>query len=202
MNPSPIYATATHSLITAMRHRHKPSPVNERFTTKGRSINQPSFSLVELVIVVVIVGIIAAVAIPRINRAVRTSQNNALKHNLAFLREAIELYAAEHDGKYPPITIAMNKSLTQYTNLNGDSFSETKDTSQGLIYGPYLKLKLTMSIGDKLQPTRFNRVNNVNAKPPGGVLNNGWWYNEATGDVRANLPDTELDEDGVPYNTY
>lgn len=81
------------------------------------------FSLIELVIVVVIMGIIAAIAIPRLSRTARISKDKVLKRQLAQLREAIELYATEHGGKYPPITISIKKSLTHFTTINGDDSS-------------------------------------------------------------------------------
>src|SRR5919112_1210242 len=59
------------------------------------------FSLIELVIVVVIIGIIAAIAIPRMSRGTAGAADSALSGNLNVLRNAIELYATEHGGKFP-----------------------------------------------------------------------------------------------------
>ena len=30
----------------------------------------------------------------------------------------------------------------------------------------------------------------------------GWWYSHVGDEIRANLPGTEVDDQGVPYNTY
>ena len=60
-----------------------------------------AFSLVELVIVVVIIGIIAAIAIPRVSRLAESADEAALRADLATMRTAIELYAAEHRGTLP-----------------------------------------------------------------------------------------------------
>ena len=62
-----------------------------------------AFSLIELVIVVVIIGIIGAMAIPRMSRGSKGASENALRGDLAVLRNSIELYAAEHDGDYPTL---------------------------------------------------------------------------------------------------
>lgn len=147
-------------------------------------------------------GVIAAIAIPRLSRVTKTSKEKAFKLNLAKLRQAVELYAAEHEGKYPP-TSSLNGSLARYTNLTGDLTAENKDVAQGIIYGPYIDKLPPMPLGNKANPKGFTRVNDPAAKPPNtSNLVPGWWYNAATGDVRANLPDSEVDEDGVPYNTY
>ena len=92
------------------------------------------FSLIELVIVIVIMGIIAAIAVPRLSRSARTSGASALKQDLATLREAIELYAAEHGGKYPDDAIV--SQLTMYTNFSGDQADALKDPSKSIVYGP------------------------------------------------------------------
>ena len=59
------------------------------------------FSLVELVIVIVIIGIIAAIAVPRISRGAKGASDSAVRGDLAALRAAIDLFAAEHKGVYP-----------------------------------------------------------------------------------------------------
>ncbi len=64
-----------------------------------------AFSLTELVIVVVIVGTIAAIAVPRLSRAVNSTQEKAVAHDLHQLIEAAERYKAEHGG-YPPLAAA------------------------------------------------------------------------------------------------
>ncbi len=60
-----------------------------------------AFSLVELVIVIVIIGVIAAIAVPRIGRGAKGAADSAVRANLATLRNAIDLYAVEHGGKFP-----------------------------------------------------------------------------------------------------
>ena len=37
---------------------------------------------------------------------------------------------------------------------------------------------------------------------PGDKDNGGWWYDKDTGEIRANLKNGQLDQDGVAYNTY
>ena len=108
---------------------------------KGRG-----FSLVELVIVIVIIGIIAAIAIPRVSRGSRGASESSLSSNLAVLRNAVELYASEHNGVYPGSATdgtaaaetadAFKNQLLKYTDIDGKA-AATRDATH--IYGPYLR---------------------------------------------------------------
>ena len=103
-----------------------------KFSSKARG-----FSLVELVIVVVIIGVIAAIAVPRISRGARGAGDAAAKGSLSSLRNAIDMYAAEHGGSFPDGAdqAAVETKLLEKTDgtgvVNGDA---TKN-----IYGPYLR---------------------------------------------------------------
>ena len=159
------------------------------------------FSLLELVIVVVILAIIAAIAIPRMSRGARGADESALKSDLAVLRNAIDLYKAEHGGNVPTGTAAevVNK-LTLYSDENGNT-SVTKDTSTGKVYGPYLKAVPNLPVGSKKGDATIVVVTGATDTPP-AVGNSGWWYNSTTGEVRANLADTELGDEDKAYNAY
>lgn len=147
------------------------------------------FSLIELVIVVVILGIIGAIAIPRMSRGAEGAADAGLVSDLAVLRSAIDLYQAEHEGDYPDAA-NINTQLTQYTELDGTT-SATKNTTA--IYGPYLRAVPALKVGS-------NRgASTIAAADAAGV---GWIYDETTGEITANLPDTDTDARGVKYNTY
>ena len=147
------------------------------------------FSLLELVIVVVIVGIIAAIAIPRMSRGAAGASDGALSSDLAVLRNAIDLYAAEHGGTYPAVgTIATQ--LTTYSDASGNT-NATKTTTY--IYGPYLRSVPALPVGAKKGST------GIAAATGTGV---GWIYTAASGTITANCTDTEVDATGTKYNTY
>ena len=147
------------------------------------------FSLIELVIVVVILGIIGAIAIPRMSRGAEAAADNGLVSDLAVLRSAIDLYQVEHEGAYPTAD-DINEQLTQYTTLGGTA-STTKSTTA--IFGPYLRKVPALKVGS-------NKGNStIAAANAAGV---GWIYDVTTGEITANLPDTDLDARGVQYNTY
>jgi general secretion pathway protein G len=113
-------------------------------TPTGAAVHaRGGFSLVELVIVVVIIGVIASIAVPRVSRGARQAKVNALRATVATVREAIDIYYAEH-GRCPGYDPSTGKpdddmfvrQLTEYTDDKGNV--ETSRVSP-YIYGPYLR---------------------------------------------------------------
>jgi prepilin-type N-terminal cleavage/methylation domain-containing protein len=158
-----------------------------------------AFSLVELVIVIVIIGVIAAIAVPRIGRGAKGAADSALRANLATLRNAIDLYAVEHGGKYPASTTATSAAfeneLTQKTDVSGN----VGTTANVHIYGPYLRQLPPLPVGAKKGQTAVD----VQATGPASAAGDfGWVYNNTTGDIKANTTDAEVDDSNIKYNTY
>lgn len=149
------------------------------------------FSLIELVIVVVIIGIIAAIAIPRMSRGSAGAAESALSGNLSVLRNAIDLYQSEHEGKFPP-TANFADQMLQYSNVDGSDVG-TKDTAAGRIYGPYMRKVPVMPVGGAAE----KGTTGVAAAAAAGVA---WIYTEADGTVKANA--TGNDTAGKAYNAY
>ncbi len=153
------------------------------------------FSLLELVIVVVIIGIIAAIAIPRMSRGTAGAADSAVAGNLAVLRNAIDLFAAEHGGKFPALA-NIEDQLTQYTDSSHTSAPvATKDSDH--IYGPYLREVPPLPVGTNKGKTTF-----TDTAPGDTVADAGWYYDEDTGEIRANCANSETDEAGKQYNQY
>ena len=96
-----------------------------------------AFSLVELVIVVVIIGVIAAIAVPRISRGAKGAGESALRADLAGMRNAIDLYAAEHTGDFPALPEA--NFVAQLTTFTDDSGGTSATKTSDFKYGPYLR---------------------------------------------------------------
>lgn len=157
----------------------------------GRS---KGFSLIELVIVVVIIGIIGAIAIPRMSRGAAGAADSALVADLSVLRNAIDLYQAEHGGDYPPFA-TFEDHLTQYSDVLGTATNATKDDSEDppIIYGPYLRALPTVKVGP-------NKGKN-GVTDTAGTAGFGWVYDEATGSIVANTG-TDTDDRGVLYSSY
>jgi len=160
-------------------------------------VRKRGFSLVELVIVVVIIGVIAAIAVPRISRGAKGAGDSSLRGSLAGLRNAIDMYAAEHGGTYPSGTqTEIIDKLTKKTDAQGN----VGTTAGTHIYGPYLRGGIPeLPVGTNKGDANLKIV--TGAVVP-GTGTEGWVYSTDTGEIRANLPDTDEDEKGVAYNTY
>jgi prepilin-type N-terminal cleavage/methylation domain-containing protein len=162
--------------------------------------SRKGFSLIELVIVVVIIGIIAAIAIPRMSRGTAGAADSALGGNLNVLRNALELYATEHNGKFPGHNAATTpvEGLTMYTDDQGGK-SATK--TGNFIYGPYLRKIPPITVGplknDNTKNNTFAAGTAVEATPTAG-----WMYDKDSGTILANTPNTEVDQNGKQYNQY
>ncbi len=174
----------------------------------NKSKSRTGFSLVELVIVIVIIGVIAAIAIPRVSRGARGAGDSALRSDLAVLRNAIELYASEHNGIFPGANAAggsfgaaetadaFKNQLLMYSDANG-AVAETKDTTH--VYGPYIRKQIPTL------PAGTNRGSNevtVTSSTPAASGTTGWVYCFKTGEIIANCADSEKDESDKQYNQY
>ncbi len=172
----------------------------------GRMLH--GFSLVELVIVVVIIGVIAAIAVPRISGGAAASDESALKANLTILRNAIDRYAAEHDGTFPGAApdgiggtvnsaLAFVNQLTGYSNAQG-KVSMTQDSSSRL--GPYLRRVPPLPVGDNRDSAEV-AVDTSNSPPVVTTGSEGWVYNPTTGEIIANSDKANRDNTRA-YDEY
>ncbi|MEM9372418.1 MAG: prepilin-type N-terminal cleavage/methylation domain-containing protein [Planctomycetota bacterium] len=155
----------------------------------GRT-NRRAFSLIELVIVVVIIGIIGAIALPRMSRGAAGAADSGLIADLAVMRNAIDLYQAEHGGTYPEFASFLAQ-MTTYTDASGTANAAKTST---YYLGPYLRTIPELKLGS-------NKGQSALVATQGGTTA-GWVYDEDTGTISANLPDTEVDARGVQYNNY
>ena len=157
-----------------------------------------AFSLVELVIVVVIIGVIAAIAVPRISRGAKGAGESALRGSLATLRNAIDMYAAEHNGTFPGsdgLEATLIDQLTKKTNGGG-----TVGTGAGYDFGPYLRRGFPPApVGPNAG--KVTGVEMVTVSPPVAdetKTTKGWIYNYQTGEIVVNTDDT--DDAGDQYD--
>ena len=167
---------------------------------KQRSHRRSAFSLIELVIVVVIIAIIAAIAIPRMSRGSAGAADSALSGNLRVLRSAIDLYATEHGGSYPPLANLVD-ALTKYSDELGTTFSATKNGVAGIVYGPYLRAVPALPVGAAKGKNGFTATApGAGATPADATA--GWYYDATSGTIKANCGDLEKDARERAYNTY
>src|SRR6185503_262542 len=73
------------------------------------------FTLVELVVVVLILGILAAIAAPKIINNSDKAGDSSIASTLAAIRDAVELYKAEHNGKLPTAAAGTIPSVAELT---------------------------------------------------------------------------------------
>ena len=68
------------------------------------------------------------------------------------------------------------------------------------IYGPYLRKIPPLPVGPTGYKNAVTIIDGSSGSP--GTTAGGWFYNATTGDIKANLADTQVDGAGKAYNTY
>ncbi|WP_221773323.1 type II secretion system protein [Ruficoccus amylovorans] len=67
----------------------------------GRSCT-PAFSLIELLTVIAVIAILSAILIPVVQYTRQSARESTSISNLRQIATALNLYATEHEGRYPP----------------------------------------------------------------------------------------------------
>ncbi len=152
-----------------------------------------AFSLVELVVVIVIIGILAAIAVPRLSRGSAGASSSATISDLSIVRNAVQVYAAEHNSTFPTADIV--NQLTKYTDVNGNVNATRNDPFK---FGPYLAAFPKCPVGNIGQAGVL--IDATNSPPTPSGTTNGWAYNPTTGEFIVNS--TATDDTGKAFNTY
>lgn len=158
--------------------------------------NRRGFTLVEILIVLGLMGILATVVLMNFSGSDTGSKEQALKANLAALRQALDLYKSDH-GWYPCTSGDWNNSgnatnftyqLTRYTNAAGQP-NTTKTTAYK--YGPYLKAwpkePVTGSVAVTINTTNERLLATIAAAVAASGGAGGWYYESRSGNICANL---------------
>lgn len=175
--------------------------------TSNRRIR--GFSLVELVIVIVIIGIIAAIAIPRVSRGARGAGESALRSDLATLRNAIELYASEHNSVFPGTkpdgstgdNATFSDQLLKYSDAAGNT-ADAKNTATGITLGPYLRKQIPPLPVGSAATNRGQSTVKLGDPLPTPDATTAWLYDNKTGELAANTAATDTDDAGKKYSDY
>ena len=125
------------------------------------------FTLVELVVVVLILGILAAIAAPKIINNSDKAGDSSIASTLAAIRDAIELYKAERNGKLITSATGGIPSVTDFTTA----------------LDPYLRG--TVFPYAKVGGVNSNDIN-IQAAGPTVIGTKGWSYNWLTGEIIIN----------------
>jgi prepilin-type N-terminal cleavage/methylation domain-containing protein len=147
-----------------------------------------AFTLAEILIVVAILGILAAVTLPTVQGYIQQAKESAAKDNLRILRNAIGIYAAQHNGVapgYPNNDPSQNPSKLQLINQ--------------LVVGKYLN-QFPENPFNGYGCTMAKMVGNSTPFPDTPTGHFSWVYKPATKEIRLDWPET--DKDGVRYYDY
>lgn len=128
------------------------------------------FSFVEILIVVAILGILAAIVVPRFSSASDTSRESATKLTVYRIRQQLEIYKQQHAGHWPSLA-NFEQQMTRASNASGQT---APPGTAGYPLGPYL------------QAVPVNPYTETNDVSDGPVGTSAWYYDQDTGDFRAN----------------
>jgi general secretion pathway protein G len=144
-----------------------------------------AFTLVEILIVVAILGILAAMTLPTIQGHITEAKESAAKDTLRILRNAIELYAAQHNGIAPGYPYDKTSAPVMITAF---IIGMRRGYLNALPENPFNNKKTFLMIANgKSFP----------AEPTGGY---GWVYQPQTKTIKLDWPGT--DTEGVSYYDY
>lgn len=131
-------------------------------------------TLIELVVVVMILGILVAIAAPKMVGVVSNATDNGARQTLSVVRDAIDRYAAENGGNFPPA---------------GTLSAELEDFLRG-------------GLPKSPVGTQDNMVTPSGANPlaPAADDSSGWMYNQTTGEIILNCTEPLKDGSGLTYN--
>jgi len=133
--------------------------------------NLRAFTLVEILIVVIILGILAAIVTVQITRASTDARNNSIVSTLHSIRQQIELFKFQHDGKAPDLG---NNDARYWIILLGKS--NTADLLNPVATGKY---------GPYLRSAPVNPANGLTAIGNAANKNVGWVYSSTDGSIKA-----------------
>jgi len=160
-----------------------------RKTKHQRNRTKPGWTLAEMLIVAAIIGILAALALPMLQEHYKKAKSSTAKDSLRLLRNAIEIYAAQHNGVAPgyenddPDTAVKYLAFKNQMVTNGDYLNKMPKNP----FSNNIIIKMVANAEDfPTEPVETNTY--------------GWIYKPATKEIRLNW--TGTDEDGVSYFDY
>lgn len=149
-------------------------------------MQKKGFTLAEMLIVAAIIGILAAIIIPEFRDHAQQAREAAAKDNLRILRNAIELYASQHNGVAPG-----------YNNNDPQGVTTGAIFVAHLVMGEYIP---------EMPENPFNLLNSVDVInnndpfPAAATGNFGWVYKPAERKIR--LDWTGTDREGATFFEY
>ena len=135
----------------------------------------------DVLLVISIMAAVTGISAPLLAEADRSARGATLKTNLQIIRQEIEQYKLEHDGRPPLLYKGGFPQLSSVTDAAG----VPGKPGGGFRYGPYLHggMPLNPFTGSSL----VEATEDFPPSPPTGK--GGWYYDQATGRIIAQLPE-------------
>ncbi len=89
--------------------------------------NQAGFTLIELLVVIAILGILAAVAIPNLQKFMKSGEVEAAKTELSIVQTSVVAYIADNDGAIPEDVTDLSAYLTGGSDTLGWEYTFAAD---------------------------------------------------------------------------
>jgi general secretion pathway protein G len=126
--------------------------------------------LIEIMVVVVILAILAMIVVPQFTSAAAETRTNSIKMDVHRIRTQLQLYQQQHGGLWPTLA-EIEAQLTTASDRDGQTAAPGTD---GFDLGPYMReIPKNPNVGE-------------NTVGDGAVGSSAWYYDETTGDFRAN----------------
>lgn len=147
------------------------------------------FTLVELLIVLSILGMLAALVIPRFQSNADAVRDTSATVQLRNMRKALQLWQTEHGTNFPTLSQVQLGDEGWAVFLKRTDMDGTLDVAGE--YGPYIPKPPRNPL------TQSSDVADLNA----ATGNDGWTYDESTGELRLVVPaSTNLSDLGLTEN--
>jgi len=118
---------------------------------------------------------------------------SSLFSDLRCIRSQLQLYAAQHEGRFPT---HFELQMTRYTDIAGN----TSDAySNQFRFGPYM---MAVPVNPATGVATVTQTDDPQeAYAPAADMSRGWWYNSATGEFRCHTPNPVLTQRDTPVNS-
>lgn len=146
------------------------------------------FTLIELMIVIAIIALLAAVAVPKFTGATDAAKKSNVLANLTTLRTSIAMFQVRN-GRFPVVGAVGTADFTNNNATVSTGFQAVYNGGTELPEVPAGTNVVGVANAKKNQMRAINQPATLSmTMPVNGNGAVGWWYNQATAEVRAYLP--------------